>query len=442
MVKFLDLFDNCLIKVFDYCEIDTLVAVAETCKHFKWIVEKFNLPKFKQYECLVYSPSVDKAIIKSIGKHIQKLAVTFSVRTVMSPVNREEYCEFLVQHVDANIRELKIESDGISIPPIESLAPILEKLNVLKLSFQSYAEEGDFDYVGLMPNKNTYTVDLAVLCPNLQELIFEGLNRFPPNCSTFKRLESLTVRTSFRYNWEIDYFLRKNVQITKVRFYHCIGAEQYINFENLTRDSINLEKLHVAIPVIRDWSPQMLQLHELHRLQNLKYLCLEYVRRNLNDLLINSTKLKHLTSLSIYGCYQYEIDGTKTICQQQTLVRVARELENLETFYVCLPSTKEVSWDRQTVTDFVRFATKLQAVHFQKFNFERTSKFTRDLVEARITANPNAEPLEIGSGGERFYSAIEHLQSFSYGSDTNFFITEQEPEVQRYLKNMTMARLL
>lgn len=439
MTELNDLFDNCLIKVFDYCQIDTLVAVAQTCKRFKQIAERYNFPKFTQYECLVYSPSVDKEIIKFTGKHLRKLAVTFSERTVMSPVNRDEYCEFLVQNVGSNIRELKIECDGIRIPPIELLAPILRQLEGLELLFQSYAEQGDFDYVGLMPNKKTYLVDLAALCPNLQRLIYNGLNKFPPNFGTFNKLQSLTVSTCYRYQWEIQNFLEKNVQITQVRFHHYTGADQYIVFNNLTRNLNGLENLHIAVPLITDWSPQLL---EFHRLQKLKILRLEYVRENVNDLLVNSTNLKHLTSLSVYGCYKYEISGPETICQQQTLVQIAKKLLNLETFHVSLPSTKEVSWDRQTVIDFVRFATKLQAVHFQKLNFECTSAFTRDLVKARNTANPNAEPLEMGAGGAQFHSTIDHLESFRYGSVTDFFTTEQEPDVQRYLKNITVAKLL
>lgn len=398
MTELLNLPDDCLIKVLTYCEIETLIVVRKTCKHLKRIVETYNFPKITEYISFDSSPrSADTSVIKCIGQHLRKLSVTFDKEPF---VNSNDYCEFLVQNVGTNIRNLEIVSDGQVIPSLELLAPILNQLDILKLSFQRVAEDAEDIY---WPSKKTYTVDLAVMCPNLLEFGFNGNHRFPPNCSSFKRLQSLTVNTYCQYNKEIDKFLEKNPQIKQLCF-GCgsEGPSEYIDFDKFTQNFVNLEELNISVGLIQywSWSPQMFS-----RLQKLQNLRLTDVRNNVNEILANLTQLKQLTSISVY--LTSRINRIPTIICQQTLVQLARELENLQLFYIWQPLSEEVIWDRTTVIDFVRFATKLKVVNFQNFNFECTSKFITDLVDARKFSNPNAEPLEIGTDDNNFHSTVK-----------------------------------
>lgn len=393
MMELMSLGDHCLIKVFTYCDIETLLSISKTCKYLKWIVETFNYPKIKKY--ISYSDtarSTDKSIIKCVGKYIQQLSVTFGKKSF---VKSNDYCEFLVQNIGTNIRNLEIVSDGEVIPSLELLPSILNQLDVLKLSFQREAEDA------YQPSKKTYSVDLAIMCPNLQKFEFSGYHRFPPNCSSFSRLESLTVYTYCQYNREIDIFLEKNPQITEVCF-GSDGAKEYINFDDFTQNFVNLKKLNVSMRLIQygSWSP-----HIFGRLEKLHTLRLTYVRNNFNEILSNIAQLKQLTSISVD--LTSSIGGVTTTICQQTLVRIGRELENLQFFYIWQPIYKEISWDRNTVIDFVRCATNLKAVNFQHFNFECTSIFIRDLVDARKFSNPNAEPLEIGTDDNNFDSMMK-----------------------------------
>lgn len=396
-MEILHLIDDCLTHVLSYCDIETLITVHKTCKRFKWIVETYNFPKITEYVSLDASPrSADKSALKCVGKHIRKLSVTFSNKPF---VNSNDYCEFLVQNIGTNIRNLEIVSDGHVIPSLELLSPILNQLDVLKLSFQREAEDAEDVY---WPSKKTYTADLAVMCPNLLKLTFNGMHRFPPNCSAFRKLESLIVYTYCQYNREIDIFLEKNPQITQVRFGDVGGVREYIDFDNFTQNFVNLKKLCISMSLIRygSWEPQM-----FGRLQKLQTLRLTSVRSHLNEILANLTQLKQLTSISLD--LTSRVGGVTTIISQQTLVQIARELGSLRFFYIWQPTYKEVFWDRNTVIDFVRCATNLKVVNFQHFNFECTSKFIRDLVDARKFSNPNAEPLEIGTDDNNLQSAIE-----------------------------------
>lgn len=192
MTELVDLPDHCLIMVFNYCEIDTLVDLTLSCKRIKTIVETYNIPKITEYRYTLCDTATDKAIIKRVGKQLRKLSVNFDFDFNETSVRR--YCEFLVKHVGKNIRNLKIESSGESIPPLELLATILERLEELELSFCKYDGDASYEYG---PEKQTYMVDLAALCPNLEKLLFHGINRlwYIQTIKIFKSCDFLPIQT-------------------------------------------------------------------------------------------------------------------------------------------------------------------------------------------------------------------------------------------------------
>lgn len=392
MIEFLDLCDDCLIKVFSYCDIETLLALSETCKRLKRTVETCHSPILPEYRSRA---GMNNAVIKRFGRYIRQLCVSFEEEP--RPIKIGDYCTFLAQTVVEKIRKFEIISDGIVIPPLELLAPILERLDVLVLRFQRYGFDAEDEY---SPSKKTYTMDLAVLCPNLKELMFYGPHRFLPNCSSFSRLKLLTICSDYGHRYEIDEFLDRNSQLTQICFYHCPGSYQYIDFDNFAKSLVNLEKLRIAVPQLR-YGPQSWQ-QQLGRLQKLKILRLDFVSEHLNEILANLTNLKELTSISVHVTYQIEVTA---ICQQQC-VQIAKECKNLEFFYILPQFLKKVSWDRNSLIEFVRSASKLQAVHFEKLNFQYTADFIRELVEARKSANPNAKPLKIATDDEYFNAAL------------------------------------
>ncbi len=398
MTEFLDIFDDCLIKVFSYCDIKTLCSVVQTCKRLKLIVDTYHFPKFTAYRSVAGRDNHE--VIKHIGRYFRQLSVWFE--DTPPRFNIDNYCKLLVKNVGTNIRQLEIVSDGVIIPPLELFVPILKQLDVLELSFQQQRYTED-DWNFYLSCKKTYDMDLAVLCPNLQELIFNGTHRFPPNCSPFTRLKSLRVCCNHLDKYVIDNFLQNNPQLTEVCLYESAGCDQFLNFDNLSQNLVNLETLRIAEPQFRygSWSPQM-----LCRLQKLKILRLE-IRENFNEILLSVTKMKSLTSISMELGYNTEVPTT---CQQ-SFVQIARELDDLQFFYIRkFPSG--VGWDRKTIIEFVRFGSKLRAVCFQRLNFGYSLTFIRDLVVARIAANPNAGALEIDTEDECLSAAL-NVSSFT-----------------------------
>lgn len=401
-MEFLDLFDSCLITVFSYCDVETLNALSQTCKRLEQTVEACHFPIFPKYVCRA---GIDHAVIERFGKYIRNLGVSFDDRLRPLKINIRDYwvdyCEFLVRNVGDSIKTLEIISDGSMIPPLEFLAPILERLNGLGLMFQRDCHEADEIYY---PSKKTYAMDLAALCPNLEELTFSGNHRFPPNCRTFSRLKSLTISSEFQHRYEIDEFLDNHPQLTQICFYGSPCDDQFINFDNLTRNMVNLEKLRIAVPQFRysdgvRWAP-----HMLGRLQKLKTLRLDYVNEHFNEILAaNLTSLTELTSITMYLTGNVEV----TAMWQQAFVQIARDLKKLQFFNIYQQFTNKLFWDRNTVIDVVRLGLKLQAVHFQKLNFQYTADFLIDLVEARKSANPNAEPLQIETDDDYLYAALK-----------------------------------
>lgn len=393
-MEFLDLIDDCLNKVFSYCAVETLLALSQTCKRLERTVKACHFPIFPKYRCRA---GRDNAVIERFGKYIRDLCVSFEEEP--RPINIVDYCTFLVRNVGENIQKLEIISDGIIIPPLELLAPILQRLDVLGLRFERYGYEPSEDVY--IPNKKTYSMDLAALCPKLAEFTFCGPHRFPPNCQTFSRLKSLTICSDYQHRYEIDEFLGKNSQITQICLYRCPGSDQYIDFDNFTLNLVNLEKLRIAVPQFRygSWTPQMLD-----RLRKLKILHLECVSEHFNEILAaHLTNLTELTAISMYLTDEI----TVTAMCQQAFVQIAKDLKNLQFFYICQQFMKEVCWDRNTVIDFVRRGSKLQAVYVQQLNFPYTADFMRDLVEARKSANPNARPLKIQTDDKYFHAALK-----------------------------------
>lgn len=378
-MEFLDLNDDCLDSVFDFCDIESIFALSETSKRLNVLVQK-QYPKQKKYICNISSAED--------GEKAKKILEIFGENLITLSLNINFYggCEFfelLTKFIGENLRKLEISGE-ICVLPFLILAPVLNRLEVLNI----------FDRCNRA--NCLYYIDLPCLCRNLKSLFINSrATRFAPNrLKTFKKLENLELCLTFgRYyeNHPFKLIIEQNQQLKKLQLWarHDQDQRRYVELSDLARYLTNLEEINIDVNLIRNMSAERItDLNPLCALHSLTLFEITNVE-HLHGLLTNVTSLKQLRVLFFHA----DIDKSElTSDVQQSLIGISKELHQLQKF-----RSVGLSWEYPTVLQFIQNAKNLDEIDIHSdLPFKVTPQFIKDIAAARKKVSPTInQPLRI-----------------------------------------------
>lgn len=363
MTELLDLNDDCLEHVFNFCDIDTIVNLSKVCKRLNALITHIQFPKQTAFTCTIRSYECEERvceILNYIGKYLIELKICQTSEIFL-------FYRFLGRTIGDRIRKLSIVSPHLSEMSLQAIEPMLRHLEELELRIAN-TDIADDD------------LDLRSRCPNLRRLHIQWDTSFIENSGHWQNLERLSLGDNEYIVDEIFCdFMQNNPQLRQLKIgtFNC-----NVRLNDIAQYLVNLERL-VAFQNYSDLSAESI-LHLKH-MKHLRALILRNVEQtNFEAIVRNTTKLNELIELQI----QTEFDQCSDIDEifepnQQIIVNIAIEMPQLQVFGISFCKLKD-----QTVVEFLRIADNLKEIHIHDCDFLLSPDNINAIINVR-TKNPH-----------------------------------------------------
>lgn len=370
MTELLNLNDDCLEHVFDWCDIETIVNISKVCKRLNALVTRVSFPKQTTFTCTIRSYECEERIgeiLNCIGKHLIELKICQTSEIFL-------FYRFLGHSLGDRMRKLSIVSPYISEMSLQAIEPVLQRLEELELRIAN-TDIADDD------------LDLRTRCPNLRRLHIQWDTSFIQNSGHWQNLERLSLGDN-EYIFDDTFcdFMENNSQLRqlKISAFNC-----NVRLNDIARYLINLERL-VVFQNYSDLSAKTIL--ELTRMHNLRRLILRNVEKvNFEAIISNAAKLNQLIELQMQAEFDQCSDADEIFdVDQQIIVNTAIQMPQLQVFGISFCKLKD-----QTVVEFLRIAANLKEIHIHDCDFILSPENINAIINVRIK-NPNRiDPLFI-----------------------------------------------
>lgn len=415
MTELLDLNDDCLERVFDNCDIETLVSLSKVCKRLNALVTQIEFPKQTTFNCTIRSYACEERvceILDSIGRYLVELKICQTSEIFL-------FYRFLGREIGDRIRKLSITTPHISETSLQAIEPVLWRLEELELRITN-TDLSDDD------------LDLQSRCPNLRRLHVQWDTSFERNSGTWNRLEELSLGDNeYIVNETFLKFMQNNVQLRKLK----IGAFNCdVHLNEIAQHLTNLEQL-VLFQNYSDLSAD--SILELQRLSHLKHLILRNVEAtDFEGIVNNATKLNGLIELRVQAQFDQCSDDDIFEPKHQTILGIALEMPQLQVFGISFSKLQN-----ETIVEFLRFADNLREIHIHDCDFMLTPDVITAIISARKTTRNRVDPLLIFVDSiDEGISDVSHLclsgtSNVRYANQNLFsFQVLRKPDISAYLK--------
>lgn len=212
--------EDCLLHLFKFLDIDSLVNMADVCKLFNRLLHQQYFPRIRNYEVncnddlTITLAKVRRSLI-CIGSYITDLTYKAKYEEIETYVFDEyryedfgyttKFLSIIAQNVGKNIRRAYFEYGFDNDNRIMMIAPILQHLKSLEIADRT--ESFYFD------------IDFCTLCPNLTEFKVNLDMPMIVGCKSWPSLRSFSVKNNKQLNAEtLISFIQQNPQITCLEF--------------------------------------------------------------------------------------------------------------------------------------------------------------------------------------------------------------------------------
>lgn len=369
MAEFLDLNDDCLEHIFDFCDVETVISMSKVCKHLNALVTQIQFPKQTSFKCTIRSNECEEKmceILNCIGKYLVELKICQTSEIFL-------FYGFLGRSIGDRIRKLSIVTPHISEISLQEIKPILWRLEELELRIAN-------------TDTNDDDLDLRSMCPNLRRLHIQWDTSFIRNAGKWQCLEELSLGDN-EYIVEDTFctFMQNNRQLRKLK----IGAFNCdVQLKEIARHLTNLERL-ILFQNYSDLSAN--SILELQRLTHLKHLILRNVEAtHFEDITNNATKLTDLIELQIQAQFEQCTDDDIYEPKHQNFINIALAMPQLQQFGISF-----CKLNANTVMEFLRLTANLRKIHIHDCDFTLTSEIIDAIINARKTIRNRVDPLLI-----------------------------------------------
>lgn len=379
------LIEDCLIKIFKFCDQESLVNLAEVCQLFNGILYREIFPKHKELQFDLHPYSKDwkccccdiaqdafmnlalmRRYLRCFGPYSTTVEFSFCYGNNTKLTNIRRIFKKFAQLIGPNLKELRIMMLVLQEYHLNELKPLLGQLQSLKIctGYQDPCED----------------IDFRSFCPDLQKLSFSGDMEFVRCAQPWPSLKSLTNCSNECMEIETaDLLLKNNPQLSHLAIstYDCDDLVQ-----SIARNSKRLEKL--TLYDRRDYNEDgdlgtishrtLAHLLHLKHLHSLKLMFLGDAR--IVDGILEC--LPKMTSLQKLRLHCENDDDPKTHMNHRLVVDLAKKLVNLKVFHIAY-----VHLEQDTIKDIIRWAKKLEEFHIYCCDFEFNADIIQDIVNVR-----------------------------------------------------------
>lgn len=400
MTEFLDLNDDCLERVFNLCDVETIVNVSKVCKRLNALVTQFQFPKQTTFTCNIRSYTCEERIceiLNCIGKYLIELKICQTSEIFL-------FYRFLGRIIDAErFRKLSIRTPHLSEASLQAIEPILWRLEELELRIANTDLDDD-------------DLDLLSRCPNLRRLHIQWDTSFIQNSGAWPRLQELSLGDNdYISDDTFRDFMQNNPQLRKLK----IGAFYCdIQLNDIAQHLINLKQL-VIFQNYSDLSVD--SVLELAKLRHLQRLVLRNVRTSDFEGIVNSaTKLNGLIELQLQAEFDQCSDDEIYEPEQQIIFNIALQMPQLQVFGISFCKLKV-----ETILEFLRFVEHLREIHIHDCDFMLTPDNINAMIKIRSKHRNRIDPLLVYVD---FVDSFTHEVSHSLTID--WFSFEKKKKVQ------------
>lgn len=390
-----DLNEDCLLKLFEYCGIETLLTLCDVCQMLRDLIITTVLPKVKEYDCCLYCDGDrSKKIIKTIGPYLTRLDI--KCYEFFRKENYESYLKDFAVNIGENIREMTLILPDFPSGLIDILAPSFKRLESLKICTRY--------------NKQKNDIDFRAACPNLLHFYMGMETTFAANTGKWGRLESFSMGDNCHKSitkTTLLEFMSNNPQLKRLKI--------------STRDGVwKISDVIDRLPNLEQWTI----MHDggdfkadVHFLDDFKHLVDLRIMRiptvNFDAIVAELPKCRKLRHLKLQAC-----NSSMAVFRpnQSHIFGLAHRLKHLESF--------EISYcrlDSSLVLEFIQVAVGLKELHIHNCWVELTEEFIQNIISIRLSLKlgKDAEPLKICDDKELF-SEVSHIRSVSISNGIFF----------------------
>lgn len=418
MTEFLDLNDDCLEHVFDYCNVEAIVSISKTCKRLNAMMTHTLFPKQTTFSCTISSYACEEKvfeILDCVGKYLIELKICQTSEIFL-------FYRFLGRSIGDRVRKLSIVTPHISETSLQAIEPVLWRLEELELRITN-------------TDINDDDLDLQSRCPNLKRLHIQWDTSFMRNTGNWQQLEELSLGDNeYIVDETFTEFMQNNPQLRKLK----IGAFNCdVRLKDVANHLANLEQL-VLFQNYSDLSAD--SILELQRLTHLKRLILRNVESDdFEGIVNNATKLSGLIELRIQAQFDQCSEDDIFEPKQQNIIGIALEMPQLQVFGISFAKLQD-----NTIIEFLRFADKIREIHIHDCDFVLGTENINAIIDARKTIRNRDDPLLIyvdyitDDLADVSQISLPVNLFYAYVNETCFsfltFQTFRKPDISAYIK--------
>lgn len=343
--KIFTLNEDCLLHIFKFLDLDSMVNTSEVCKLFQKLLNQHCFPRIRKFTVYNHNDTFSMPLAKMrrtlrcIGPYITDLKYTCNIYNDLNRASR--FLEALAQFIGPNIRRAQFWSSLIcENDQILTIAPILRHLESLEIHDINYDPEND--------------VDFEELCPNLVELNLKINMRLIKCCKPWTRLQHLSVMNNEYLNtMTFLSFIEQNPRLTTLEF-DVFDAE--IRLQAVANHLTMLQKLTMDSVDSNLGGWNFVHVNRLQQLTEINLLTLDYEHlRTICDCLAT---LGSLRRLSLHAFRREDDIDDGEVDYERSLINLAKNLSHLEEF-----ALRSVAIVENTFIEFIRFASRLKILH-------------------------------------------------------------------------------
>lgn len=361
MTELLDLNENCLEHVFNYCDAQTIVSLSKVCKRFNAVVTSIHLPKQTKF---IADPSIDEEecveILNCIGQYLIELEIH-------DAFNSLEFYQVIGRSVGEQIRKFTLFRENMSEELLQTLEPVLQHLDELELHIIEDCNDA---------------MELRARCPNLRRLHIQWNTPFTLT-EHWPQLEQFTLGDNeFIGEEQFREFIQNNAQLKKLKI-GCFNCD--VQLEDIAQYLINLEELTI-FQNYSNLSPD--SILELQQLTHLKRLILRSVANDFEEIAKNATKLNGLIEIQLQAEFESCMDVEYFEPNPQFLTDIALEMPQIQVFGISYCKLKN-----ETILEFLQTAENLREIHIHSCDFELEADTINAIIEGRKAITEQNGPL-------------------------------------------------
>lgn len=317
--------EYCLLEIFAYFDLQTLIHLCKLCDRFSAIIHQRVFPRFKKMQFdfrrrapITLSISSFRESLLHIGRHITDATIYFDMYE--DPPNAVRIIDVFTKYVGESLERLELNRVQITERAFHQLKPLLGCVKELKWIYDNLMGEHEIDFVHA--------------CPKVQKLYFDHTMRFDINADHWPSLEEAYLDIfDFVYGESYPLFFKNNAQMKRLTMVaNTYDYEELI--EPICEFLVNLEQLTICY-ADQGHAAQFAPLVNLTKLKSfkLKFLALDDVNPNAFFRLFGSMPtLNHLALYFYRDTYDEQPIYMPRNCQLAAMAENLCELQHFELF--------------------------------------------------------------------------------------------------------------